>query len=369
MALFFITCEIYFLLTGFKKNHNLIFSFILFSLSFYTYFGVRVFIPLFLIFFFISRRRIISDIFRKNIFLTGFMVVLTLVILFSAFSSPGATRALSVSFIREVKPNPDTLFENKILLSIEQFFKNYLKNFSIEYLFFKGDGNGRHGVREIGLLYLWQLPLLIYGFTTMFARAALAKEYKVFLAWLLIAPIPAALAYPNPHALRSFLLVIPLTYFTALGLWRFNSERDCFSRCNIGIAKTLIAVYFLFSYLHIYFVHYPKRTSPDWSGGYRQAVEFIKLNENKYDTILITDKMSQGYVYLYYYGNFIQPSVNRFSDFQKETGKYHFVSSPQGDKFSGKVLYISPYWETRQLKKLREIKNKGGDIVFNIWEN
>ena len=149
-------------------------------------------------------------------------------------------------------------------------------------------------------------------------------------------------------------MAVPVVYFAAAGISGLKNNIKLWIFCPVF-------VYLIFSYLHIYYVHYPKRTSPDWSGGYREAIEFAAENEDNYDKILITDKMSQGYIYLKYYAS---PNA------VVATGeKYSFVSSPFQGKIGGKVLYISPYWEQWDGTLLNEVKNKGGDLIFNIWEN
>jgi len=354
MALLFVSAGVYALVLGFEKNYYLIISLILFLLSFFTYLSARIFLPLFLMIFLVWQRKKAWEITKKkSVFIIIFLILL-IPVLFNSLTPQALIRARSVSFIREVKANPDTFFSDKTLLTIEQFFKNYLKNYSLEFLFFIGDGNGRHGTRELGGLFLWQLPFLIIGLSK-------ASKSKLMLFWLLLAPIPAAVSLPNPHALRSLMLVAPLSYFTGAGVQQFFRNQN-FKKFRLIVLFELICVYFLFLYLHVYFVHYPKRTDPDWSGGYREAIEYVSSRVNNYDTVFITDKMEK--IYLYYYGN---PPAGKEAG--KITAKYTFVSSPFQERPEGRVLYLSPYWEKWHGKLVSEIKNKGGDLVFNIWEN
>ena len=352
LSLFFITAGTYFLFSFSQRKINLLLSFILLTLAFYTYFAARIFLPLLLISLFIKDKKKLKKI----------ILFLILPFILFSLSSQGLVRPSTVLFTREVKANPDTFFTNKIFLFNEQFAKNYFKYFSLDFLFFSGDGNGRHGVKEIGGIYLWLLPFLLLGIH----RGIKEKKFadKIFFIWFLVTPIAGALSIPSPHTLRSLYMVVPIAYFSASGMSRLNLDKRLLS-CSI----CFIVIYFLFQYLHIYYVHYPKRTSPDWSGGYRQAIEYAVEREDKYDKIFITDKMTLGYIYLYYYGREDPAEVLKSPAPQKGFEKFKFVSSPFNQKIEGKVLYLGPYWEDWYGKKLAEVKNQGNDLVFTIWEN
>lgn len=366
LSLFFTTAGIFCLLRGLKKQIILIFALVSILISFFTYHSARVFLPLFLIAFFIVEKKKFKEIFIKKYVYFFLALIIVFPVMQRTINKESESRAYAVSFLPEVKSNSDKFFTNKIILSTELFIKNYLNNFSINFLFFSGDGFGRHSVREMGELYLWQLPFLIYGLRTAFARAVIAKS-RIFWIWLLFAPIAASFAEPNPHALRSLRMVIPLNFFVAFGILQF------FKSLNLGtlnkIAISGLSSFFLFLYLHIYYVHYPNRTSPDWSGGYRQAIEYVLKRESNYDTIYFTNIMMRGYAYLYFYGNFDPNEVQKVRDFQKGVGKYRFVNPGYQAEKNEKAIYVADVAENPNWKLLTEIKNRGNDTVFKIWEN
>ena len=100
------------------------------------------------------------------------------------------------------------------------FLTNYFNHFNFNYLFLSGDSNPRHSVQSVGYLYLIQFPFLIYGLLLSLKRHN--KLDLLLLAWLFLAPIPAALTLASPHGLRSLSMIIPLTIITAIGLTRFK---------------------------------------------------------------------------------------------------------------------------------------------------
>ncbi|MDZ7586738.1 MAG: phospholipid carrier-dependent glycosyltransferase, partial [Patescibacteria group bacterium] len=81
------------------------------------------------------------------------------------------------------------------------FLTNYFNHFSFNYLFLQGDSNPRHSIQTVGGLYLIQLPFLLYGLLQSLKRRT--KTDLMLLAWLFLAPVPAALTLASPHALRS----------------------------------------------------------------------------------------------------------------------------------------------------------------------
>src|SRR5205823_2614180 len=81
---------------------------------------------------------------------------------------------------------------NRRIVYVQEIAKGYLAHFGPGFLFFQGDGNPRHGVSGMGIMYLWEFPFLIIGLITLWKTKSQIK--KIILAWILIAPIPAALS-------------------------------------------------------------------------------------------------------------------------------------------------------------------------------
>lgn len=337
-----------------------------FILSLYTYHTSRIFTPLIFLIILVLYRKNLGFVFqkRKSCFLTFLSVLAVLPFCLYAISSDGLLRAQSESYLKEVKIQSDNLFQNNLILSFEQFFKNYTRYFSLDYLFFWGDQTGRHSVREMGMNYLYQLPLFLLGIYIAFKNRQ--RGDRLLIAWYFIGPITASLAIPNPHALRSLPLIIPIIYFVTCGV--LNLAKRLGHNRWLSIF-TLIAAYFLFSYLHIYYIHYPKNSSPDWDGGYKQAIEYIFAHEEAYQKVLISKNMRLGYIYLYFYGNFPPRQIFESPNHREKIGKYMFVESPLKTYPAEKTLYISPPWEIWHGRQLGRVRNRGNDWVFTIWEN
>lgn len=167
------------------------------------------------------------------------------------------------------------------------FLKNYFDHFNFNYLFLQGDTNPRHSIQTVGGLYLIQLPFLLYGLLLSLKKRT--KMDLLLLAWLFLAPIPAALTLASPHALRSLAMLIPLTIFTAKGIIRFK---------KIFLIILLIEAS---RYLYLYHQVYPNQWASQWQSGYQEMVQYVDANQEKYDQVYITRALGRPSIYYWFY--------------------------------------------------------------------
>ncbi|EKE14520.1 MAG: glycosyl transferase family 39, partial [uncultured bacterium] len=140
---------------------------------------------------------------------------------------------------------------NRRVYFIREFLKHYLDHFKGEYLFIKGDRNPRLSIQDVGELYLFELPFLIYG---LFKVAKLkSKTSLLLLGWLLIAPVPAGMAKETPHMLRTASALPVWQIFTAAGLvyfWHWLKSQHRLLKNIILISLSIIITGNIFYYLH-----------------------------------------------------------------------------------------------------------------------
>ncbi len=107
-------------------------------------------------------------------------------------------------------------FSRYLLVSLS-FVENYISHISPTFLFFEGDHNPRHSLREFGQLYLFQsLPILFGTFVCIKERREI---HKLLIFWLAIYSIPASLTYEGiPHAVRTITALPLFEIFTSIGL-------------------------------------------------------------------------------------------------------------------------------------------------------
>lgn len=339
VALLFIITGVYLFL-----RRNLFFSFIFFAAAVYTYQGAIITVPLILMLLIFLFRQQFSPVGKKLLPAILFL----LVVMWPFFSSyvlskEGHTRATSENFL------------NMPGLPVTNFVNNYVGNFSLDYLFFHGDQDGRHSVKKIGELYLWQLPTILAG-TYVLLRRRRSVGILVF-GWVLIGSLPPALTTVSPHALRGLLAVVGWQILSAVGtvyvlakipgLWRF--------------LVIPVFAYALILYLHLYYVHYPKAYAADWQDGRRQTIAFVKTIEGNYNQIYIGRDFEPIYLRLYWP---IEPG--------KELGKFIYfdpkVEPPPGPPGQKSLIVAPPWFADPKATVIRQIKMVGGEPVFNVYD-
>ncbi len=340
-------------LYSFKNYKLLILSAISFGLSFNTYHGAKVWVPLFLF--------CIGFIYKEEFFKFGKKILFPLLIMI-IFVLPtildyqiALTRGKNVSILS--RPN-----------AAEIFISGYLSHFSPTFLFISGDSQGRHSPTGEGELYVFQLPFIIIGLTSMIRKRN--KGVSLLLSWLILSPLPAAIAAPTPHALR-FITSLPLwSIFTAVGIFvLFKSDLNKTILKISAVIMLMITIYNVIFYLHVYYVHYPKEKGLDWQEGYRDMVQYVSSNQDKYDTVGITSYWGEPYIYALFYTKYdpkryqsqVKGKLNSFD-------KYRFFEHGS-DNFenSGKVLMVTTPDDGNKEKTLKIIYAHG-EPVFRISE-
>lgn len=266
-----------------------------FTAAMYTYHANRVFIPLFLIAIFLIYR-------QKKVFLTGLLVALFALPLFINFNSPlikqrFAETSAFATLDPIIKSNQliaadgggtiARLIHHRFWQYSQIFLTNYFSHFNFNYLFLSGDANPRHSIQTVGGLYLIEAPFLLYGI--LLALKKRTKTDLLLLAWLLLAPVPAGLTLASPHALRSLAMLIPLTIFTARGVIRFKK------------IFFIILILEFSRYLYLYHQVYPNQWASQWQSGYREMVQYVDANKDKYNQIYITRSLGRPSIYYWFY--------------------------------------------------------------------
>lgn len=311
MLLTFFVFATFFFLKGMEKKYYLIISVVLFGLTPYIYSTAVVFMPLLLIIMiiiFIKDIRIIQD---KRITFAIAICVLVLLLLpyaWQTISGKSGERFSIVSVFgnedlrdkvqlaqqqEQLPANFQRLLHNKWTEWGRQISMNYLRAYSPEFLFLNGDPNSRHSVHEMGQMYLFEIVLLGFGIFWVSERLKSGVNKKniwLVIGWLSIAPVPAALTYDGGfHATRDFIMLPPLMILLALGT-NYLMERIKNPKLKIlgGIIIIIAAVNIIF-YLHRYFVHYPTEQWKAWHFGFKEAMQYVKENENQYQNIYINN--------------------------------------------------------------------------------
>ncbi len=292
-----------------------------FALSLYTYHSARIVSP----FLFTGMLVIYRDILKKNIkpliisAVVGFIVLLPLM--------KDLTRSYVVSRVAGVGLFADTgpierineqrmehsgatgiILHNKVVNYGLAFMKNWTIHYNGNFLFISGDEIQRDRVPDTGQLYLFELVTILVGLYYSFKYIIHNSKFLILvLFWLLIAPIPAALTFQSPHALRAQNMIIPLTIISALGL---NAIIGMIHNTKYSIRLSfcfLLVAFVSWSfarYLHNYYLHMSKEYPFSSQYGVKELVDYLSTDSRTYKNIVVTNKYDQPYILFLFYSKY-----------------------------------------------------------------
>ncbi|MFZ2025218.1 MAG: glycosyltransferase family 39 protein [Microgenomates group bacterium] len=300
-----------------RNKKTLWMSALLFGLSLYAYHSERIFAPMFLLLLTIlDWKEIWAN--KKSVYLAiaiGLLTVIPMIVMFtnpttlmrlkgtSSLSDQTALLSSSVRLLEDDIARGDTLgmvFDNRRIVWVKTVVDGYLSHFSLKWLFLQGD-LPRHHAPDMGLLYLIELPFLLWGIVSIAKRGG---KLAVFLfVWILLAPIPASVTTGLPHAIRTLVFLPVFQILTAFGIYEYivwirNGKR--WKKLTLPIILFLALCNIVY-YLHMYFVHMDREYSDYWQYGYQQAVEYAETNKNAYTKVVVSTKLEQPHMFFLFY--------------------------------------------------------------------
>ena len=320
LACFLVPLGLLFFFKGEKNKNFLILSSLVFGLSLFASHSLRYYVPFVLITLFLfKRKKFIGNL--KDYLLPLAILLLLFFLNFYAVFTGGKTRVADIGIfsptdkwqvvsdrqyearILGMPSFAERIFNNKLVYVLCQFYKNYLGYFSFDFLFTKGPSEATYGmIPGRGVLYLFELPLLIVAIWQIFQK----KDKKMFLILILLlwAPIPAAMAKGERAGGRAGTMLPFLPIISAYGgieLWRWTKKKfQDKSFYFLGFYCLLILLSLAF-FLEDYFYHSPKYNAPAMAYGWKEAMEYIKENEDKYEHIVISRRFSEPQVAIAFY--------------------------------------------------------------------
>ncbi len=307
-----------FFLRGLKSPKWFLAASGVFSLALYAYHSERIFVPLLLIILGLLYWRELKRNLRIVIIscIIGFVLIAPLGVAFlntnslmrlrgtSSLADQTGLLARSVKKLEFDQAHGNwwgIVFDNRRLVWAKTLVSGYLSHYSFRWLFLTGD-NPRHHAPDMGLLYFWELPFLLWGIYLFTIRKNTVS--LLLFSWFLIAPIAASPTTELPHAIRTLVFLPTFQIFTAAGLWQFvvwmRRKKSVFMIILFLIVMTLFAANILY-YLHMYFGHMNREFSKYWQYGYKQAVEYTRSFGPKYRKIIISTKIEQPHMFFLFY--------------------------------------------------------------------
>lgn len=344
VSAFFVVLGIYLLLLW-KDNKNIFFfllSFFSFLISMLTYQSPRIFVPLFLVAFFLVYRTSLSK--KQVLFSLGGFIGLGILIAFLMFSGGARYKQVSVFSQPEIrlvleeelredattKPIITRLFHNKPIEYGRYLVENFFRHLDFDFLFYQANSPIRERVPNTGVLYLIDLPFLIYG-----AYLILHKKVRwgyILLVWILLQAFSLSFTFdesPNIH--RFIAATIPLEIIIAFGITRFlqNFKKRPFLHMGLLVLIPFLYFYSVIYYFHELIVHQPVHQPWFRNSAYKEMVTEIN---KKYDTskkFIITNTESNPYMFILFYNKYdprkYQESGSNGNENYKGFDKYVFV--------------------------------------------
>lgn len=340
-ALLFVVIAIYLIFR--QRAWNILFSTLFFVLSFYSYFGAKVAIPvLYPIMLIIRYFQQNKDFKNIKIYLISLAVFVFTVggyfyVVLNSKESTFSQRASSEfvfsnislyqSKVDEIRRASidfplKKLFFNKYVLLADDVSKRYVGWLSPDFLFVSGDPVSVYHFEEHGVFYLVDLVLLILGIFYI----AFKKEKKinfclaVGIPLLLVAPIGSSISRVGlSYFFRSFLIIPVFITLISFGLDFINSKT---TKLIFNLFLLIYLIFFI-NFLAFYFFRYPVKQQDNQFLEGRILSSYVKRSAalNQKSDIYATDPLST-YHLITFYNGFKNPKlltfVDQFSDIQDQ---------------------------------------------------
>lgn len=311
LSVFFLTVGGAFFFNRKISKYFLPLSVLMLGLTLFSYHTTRIFSPLILIVALALYGKKINNEFKDKVrikVITLFLLVMFFLPLPLILMNPEARARSNEVFLinqgavskiieqrieSELSPQLSRLLYNRPVYFATNFVKNYLGYFSPRYLFFQGGTQYQFSVQDHGLLYLITLPFFYYGLYLLFKNRK-KRKYLLLLAWLILAPIPAAITTERFAVLRSTTMLPIPQLLISIGFYQFQRRLKSY-RLSEYLMPALIGILVLSLglYLNKYFGEYRVQYSQAWQYGYRQAVDYIRENYGNYNKIVMTKKYGE----------------------------------------------------------------------------
>ena len=292
--------------------------------SFLFYHNARLFIPLFIPLaaagvMFLQKKSIKT---KGLLILFSIIIAISLVLILktseggarptsvSIFNIPGGDRQIFQQIGEDGTQNAllTRLLHNKLLFYGQLFLTEYSRHFTIEYLFGTTGYPMRYQVPWSSMMYLADLPFLLFGFAVLLVDGIRQKKYVYLipLAWLAIGALPAGLTWEDiPNVQRASLMLPALIVISTFGLF------SCMELMKRRLMKMIVISMYLLLLLygctvffHNYFVHLLRHEPWYRSASEPQLIEKLGMIQNQYQKIVMTTEGNNNFIFYLFYKKF-----------------------------------------------------------------
>lgn len=367
----FFVFGILFFLEGIRVWKKLFLSMLFFMLSMVSYYAGQVIVPLMAVGLFVTYRDYLLKLFslnKKAMF--GFLgcCIILVPIVWSLFSPDSLIRFRGTSTFDPSAHG--TMFSDQVLryneavthrnfvgmvlynrrtFPIRVFIDGYVSHFSPTWLF-TNSGKESFKIPNMGVLNLWELPLILLGIVIfLFSSTVDAKAKTLIILWFFFAAVPASIATQAPHAMRAYAFLPTWQIFSAFGFMYIVQTSKKLKSIPVVVFLAFV-VYSIGSLSVNYFSVFPKTQSQSFYFAASKAISYVRSNSSRYDTIVFSNEnnLYESYMDFLYYSKF-DPATYQREGGTKSGGfavthqieKYQFRPIHwQSEKILGKTLYV-----------------------------
>lgn len=394
IGVLFFSMFVLFFLSSFKKNKFLILSAVFGGLSLFTYHSFKILTILFVLgLVTICRKELFKFDTKWLLIAVGIFSVSILIIVYGFVFSGAGRRASdaaiyspeAISSLREIQVNDPLpqpwgrVINNRIFYIGSQFIQNYLGYFSLTFLFSPHRSDSTlFNLPGKGLLYIWELPLLLLGSYLIISKQQGWK--KVILLLLLLVPVPASLTRDFMHTQRVQTFLPLISIISAYGLViTLGSIPKRYAAVAVSIMGVIV-IWSVLGRVDHYLYHMFRQNLGGLKYGYQEIVAYTEQEKNKYDKIIFTKVHSEPQAFVAFYSkmdpNTFQTYSQNWKYFEKEfrfldminysLDKYEFRNIDwEKDKKKQNTLIIGSDQEIPdEVKGSLEIKDFKGKLIF-----
>ncbi len=369
---FFFLLAVYLLKKGLTDKKYIYWGGAALGITMYTYSSANLFVPLFLPGFLLIYGRTLYK--RKKETVSELLI-------FAVIAFPVISHGLTPEGRKHFKGG--TYIGDRFhVRDIEQFLVRKIGYFSPAFLFVSGQADSPWpSPWKFGQLYFFEFPLILIGLYVFISRRT--KEHILFLFWLFIYPVTAALTDAYFHSLRTITVIPIFQVLAAQGAYSlFRFIRDRPKKWFVpGYAFCVLALFNIGYFARSYLIKYPQNSAPALQYGYRDAIDFIESIRTEDDIIKVSDRLSLSYIFILFYTKY-DPAEYMNAPFHLSTfgskypaygriGNYFFSpqSSAEKDNFTGRHFSLSKPRRREHWSVLKTIHYPDGNPALQVLEN
>lgn len=339
-----------------------------FTLTMYTAFAPRLFIPIFLVAAFVTNFSRLKLSLNKVFVFIAVCLVLGAPLAYVTFFQGAGTRLQMVFISNDIEFSRNVILKsfNSIGDIPYLFFfwaKRYISYLDPGFIFFNGLDAIVPGKIGLGMLYLFDLPFLVVGVVSFIKNTIPHKS--LFVIWLLTGFLPDSLTNNQKHTGRLLHLFPVLLMLTALGAVElFNLIKKIKNGLHRLVIFTILSLTIVLVLTHAFLIivaDFPRDKGESFDEGWREAVYYVMQNQDKYKQVVFDprrgvaapDMVSNPFLYVLFYTKYdpqlyqTEPKIygGTPADNYYQFGKYVFRHiNWQVDRDVKDVLFVGSPW-------------------------